>query len=383
MSFPLPPRGTALALLLAGLLAAPCAFAFPPERRRQYEDRSPNEYLVVPAVASLPGIGVFVGVISSVSNIADSKIDAAAAVAESIDNTDISLQALALREVPLWRPWLSLEYQYAHIRLGNFQTFLPGRDSPNFTIPITAEFDVQVVRPVLRLWERRVSLFYTLAFFDGFSFDENGNEYPVRRHSASTDLRLDFTDDVVNPRRGVRFHVGSTLNAPRHTFLGRDRLGDANDPTESDVRVESYEVSGYLPVAEHAVLAADLIRFRAIGEEGSDRVIAGGSPPLRGYPAGRWSDRYGIFLGLEGRYTFPMFREIDVLLAHGLLEGIEAAAFYEVGQVSPREDNSLYRDMHHSYGMGARLVFEAIVLRLDLAFSDEGPQTHLTIDQPF
>jgi hypothetical protein len=39
--------------------------------------------------------------------------------------------------------------------------------------------------------------------------------------------------------------------------------------------------------------------------------------------------------------------------------------------------------MHQSYGVGARALFEAIVLRFDLATSDEGLQTHLTIGHAF
>ena len=144
-------------MLLLGLLPGG-AGVFPPERRRDFDERRPNEYLIIPAVASLPGIGIFVGVLSSFSNIGDTGIDAAAAVAESIDETDISVRVAALREVPIYRPALTFDYQYADIKLGNFQAYLPGRDSPNFTIPITAEFDVQIVRPTLRLFERLHSL---------------------------------------------------------------------------------------------------------------------------------------------------------------------------------------------------------------------------------
>ena len=79
----------------------------------------------------------------------------------------------------------------------------------------------------------------------------------------------------------------------------------------------------------------------------------------------------------------PKNIKLDFLLAHGVLEGLQYALFYELGQVSPVENHLLYEDMHHSYGAGFRLLFRAIVLRLDLANSDEGVQTHLTINQPF
>jgi hemolysin activation/secretion protein len=368
--------------LIALLLLAPAAGAQVPERRRDYESRRPNEYLIVPAVASLPGIGVFAGVISSATNLGDTGIDAAATLAHSIDNTDIDVQFLVVRNIPIVDRHLTLEYWTGHLRLGNFQAYLPGRNSPNFTIPVTAEFNYQLVRPVLRFWERRINLSYSLFYFDGFNFDQNGNEQPNARNGASADFLLDLTDDVVNATRGVRFHYNTSLRAPSETFFGRDRT-PAGVVDSNDVTVENYEVTGYLPLSARLGLVLDAQFFQARGQESRGEVIAGGSPPLRGYPGGRWSDRYGVFGAAELRYTFPTDYDLDIYLARGIVEGIQLALFTDAGQVSPKNDSKLFTDLHHSYGVGVRALFEAIVLRLDLATSDEGLQTHLTIDQPF
>ncbi|HEX7929239.1 MAG TPA: hypothetical protein VF678_16710 [bacterium] len=374
-----------LALIGAQMLAA-TVWADPadwvPERRRSYEDRRPNEYLIVPAIASLPGIGVFAGVISSGSNLGDTGVDVAATVARSIDNTDIDVQFIGIREIPLIKQYLTLEYWYGHFRLGNFQTYLPGRHSPNFTIPITAEFDFQMLRPVLRFWERRISLSYSLTYFNGFDFDQNGNEVANSNNGASADFLLDLTDDVVNATKGFRFHYNTTLPAPTRTIFGR-----TNKPSgifdNNDITVENYEMTGYIPLTSRWGLVLDTQFFQARGAEGRGDVIAGGSPPLRGYPEGRWSDRYGVFGAVELRYTIPINYNLDIYLAHGLIEGLQFALFTDMGQVAPRNDSSLFQSMHHSYGAGFRVLLEAIVLRLDLANSDEGLQTHLTIDQPF
>ncbi|MDH4248095.1 MAG: hypothetical protein OEW39_09780, partial [Deltaproteobacteria bacterium] len=63
-------RRRKLAALLSGtavlLMMAMAARAEPwPERRRIYDERPPNEYLLIPAIASLPGTGVFLGIIGS------------------------------------------------------------------------------------------------------------------------------------------------------------------------------------------------------------------------------------------------------------------------------------------------------------------------------
>ncbi|MCH8883139.1 MAG: hypothetical protein IIA41_06530 [SAR324 cluster bacterium] len=364
-------------------LATGSASAFPPERRRDFGERRPNEYLIIPAVASIPGIGVFVGVISTFSNVGDSGIDLAATLAESIDDTDISVQAFAIREIPLLIPGLTLDYIYANINLGNFQTFLPGRDSPNFTIPITAQFHVQVLEPALRLFKRRFNLIYSLSFFDGFGFDEEGNEFPFRDHDAAGTVLLDLTDDVVDPRAGTRLRYTTTLDAPSRSILGSDKGPDNLLGQDDELTIENYEWVFYIPLSQRLVLVWDNQYFQAKGKEDSGEVVAGGSLPLRGYPANRWRDRFGVFHALEFRYTDPSQIRLDFFLARGILEGIQYALFYEVGQVSPESGGLLYEDMKVSYGAGIRALFDAIVLRLDVATSDEGPQTHLTIDQPF
>ena len=370
-----------LVLLMVSLAGK--AWALVPERRRDFDERRPNEYLILPAVASLPGIGIFVGVLSSFSNIAGSGIDAAAAVAESVDETDISVRVAALRDVPLPLPGMTFDYQYGNIKLGNFQTFLPGRDSPNFTIPITAEFDFQLIRPTIRLFERRFNLTYTLSYFKGFGFDEDGNEFPFSDHNASGALFLDFTDDVVDPHVGVRLTYETTLAAPKESILGTSKNTGNIFGDDQEITVESYEVGIFIPQSEQVVWVWNNRYFQATGREESDVVISGGSPPLRGYPDGRWRDRYGVFSALEWRYTTETRVDLDFILARGIVQGLQYALFYEVGQVSPTPGKLLYEDMHQSYGAGVRALFDAIILRLDVAQSDEGTQVHLTIGQPF
>jgi hypothetical protein len=376
-------RRLAAALLAAWLLASAPAWGSVPERRRDYETRPPNEYLLIPAIASLPGIGVFAGLIMSASNLGDTGIDAAATLAESIDDSDISIQAVALQNVPTGIPGLSFDYQRANIELGNFEFYLPGRDSPDFTVPITARFQFQFVRPTLRLWERRVVVSYGLGFFRGFDLSESGNERPIAQHSAEARLLLDFTDDVIDPRTGVRIGFSTSLSAPRSSFLGEDEGTADLFGNDEDLRVRNYTFTLYRPLGERWFLAWSNQVFEAVGDVTAGEVVSGGSPPLRGYPEGRWSDRYGIFSGLELRYLFPLGVKLDMALARGVVEGIELAGFYEVGQVSPANDDRLFEDLHHSYGVGARVLFEAIIVRFDLANSDEGLQTHLTIGHAF
>jgi len=369
--------------LTALLLPPPALGQIVPERRRDYEQRPPNEYLLIPALASLPGTGVFVGVISSASNLGNTGIDAAVAGARSIDNTDIDIQAVALQNIPLGQRMLTLDYQRAHLRMGNGSMYLPGRNSPNYTIPVTAEGDFQMLRPVLRLWERRIMVSYALSYFEGFSLDANGNEVPLGNNRASGEVSLDFTDDVTNPTHGIRFRYRATLEAPGDTLLGRNKAAPTGAAFSGSTRPESYTLAGYVPLDKRFTLALSALYSQANGNPSGGSGFGGGSPPLRGYPSGRWSDQYGVFFGSELRYTIPVQYDLDAYIARGRVEAIQYAAFYEVGQVNPDNGPRLFEAMRQSYGGGVRALFAAIVLRLDLGFSEEGPQMHLTIDQAF
>ncbi len=373
-----------VASLIALVLFASQVSAIVPERRRDYEKRRPNEYLIIPAVASIPGIGTFVGIISSFSNLGDTGIDAAAVIAESVDGSDISITAIAMRDIPLGIPGLTFDLQQADLEIGNLQVYLPGRDSPNFTIPVTAEFQFYLLSPTLRLFERRFNLVYNMGYFKGFDFDDEGNEIEFAQNSLSWGVEFDITDDVVDPRKGVRLAHTATLPSPDSSFFGE------NSETESafgddEIQQKATSLTFYLPLSERAILAWNNQWFEAVGgEDGSpEAIVAGGSPPLRGFPANRWRDRFGVFHGLDLRYNFPFGTVLDILLVRGVLEDLQVAAFYEVGQVAPANDSTLYKDMHESYGVGFRMLLQAIVLRLDLANGSEGPQTHLTIGHAF
>lgn len=372
-----------LIVLLLALLVSAQAFALVPERRRLYEDREPNSYLVIPAIASLPGVGIFAGVIGSFSNLWDSGIDAAVTEAQTIGGegeSDIHLRAYALREIPLLIEGLTFEYWFGDIKLTDYYSYLPGRDSPDYLIPYTGEFDYYFFRPSYRLWERRIEVNYNLIYFKGYAINDTGQEVLEGAHAAFGNVVFDFTDDWVDPSKGLRMQYSTNLKAPKSSFLGEDT--DPSDTTER-LKTENYQVGLYLPFGDVTTLALYQEWCQATGLEDSEEVQTCGALRLRGYPGGRWSDRYARTRIAELRQTVPMNLKMDWVLVNGTLDGLQLAAFYEEGQVSPEDDERLDQDLHRSYGAGVRALIDAIVLRFDLGFSEAGPQTHLTIDHAF
>ncbi|OGH04000.1 MAG: hypothetical protein A2600_11525 [Candidatus Lambdaproteobacteria bacterium RIFOXYD1_FULL_56_27] len=353
-----------------------------PERRRLFENRQENVYMVIPAVASLPGLGVFAGVLGSFSNIMGTGVDAAVTEARTFSgSSDIRVSAYALREVPLFVPGLTVEYWFGDIQFTDYFSYLPGRDSPNYLIPYTGKFKYYFFSPSYRLWERRIEINYNLVFFKGYSIDSSGQDTLQGAHSANGRLTLDLTDDWVDPAKGVRLSYSTSLTAPHSSPLGTD--SSSSSALRSDLQTKSYHAGFYLPVYDRTTLALYQELSETWGKDAGNAQGFGGEARLRGYPAGRWTDRFAQTGIAEVRYTLPYNFEIESLLVHGHLDGVQLAAFAEQGQVSPTRDSSLWSNQHQSFGVGARLLIDAIILRLDLATADEGPQTHLTINHAF
>jgi len=368
-------------LLLCWLLISVNALGFVPNRRRSYEDRDPNTYMFIPAIASLPGMGTFVGVLGSFSNIADSGIDAAITEAHTIESeTDIHVRAYALREIPLYFEGLSFEYWFGNIKFTDMYMYLPGRNSPNYVIPYTGKFDYYFLRPAYRIWDRRINLTYNLVFFKGYGVSDDGKDEIMANHSASGNLLFDFTDDWVDPRRGLRIGYSFSMTPPEKSIIGENTEKSEDDEV---VKTKSLNIGLYIPFGEEFTLALYQEIFEATGKEDSDEVVSGGSLNLRGYPQGRWSDRFGLMRIAEARWHIPTNWKLNWLIINGNVEDIQLAVFAEEGQVSPEKNSRLEEGMHKSYGVGIRALIDVIVLRFDIAASDEGTQTHLTIDHAF
>lgn len=109
-----------------------------------------------------------------------------------------------------------------------------------------------MLAPSLRLFERSLNFTYRLAFFEGFSVTDDGTEVQQASHGASGSRLLDFTDDVIDPRRGFRIGYTTSLTAPGKSLLGRN-----SEPVEllgESVRGEALSPATLVNLQVHAVL---------------------------------------------------------------------------------------------------------------------------------
>ena len=123
--------------------------------------------------------------------------------------------------------------------------------------------------------------------------------------------------------------------------------------------------------------------FNAEGNN-SNATSLGGPNRLRSYPISRFYDTYSLFAGLEYRtYYLESSTPFDFLFEKGVFKAVQSAIFYEIGQVSPTDNDALYNGFKYSTGVGLRLVFSSVVLRADYATGKEGQETTVFIGYGF
>ncbi len=111
----------------------------------------------------------------------------------------------------------------------------------------------------------------------------------------------------------------------------------------------------------------------------------GGLWRLRGYPATRFNDRSAIYYGLEYRHTLKWNPLKDITMKGKLnVDWLQFVALGELGRVAPSWNlDTLHNDMKWSAGVGIRAMVNHLVLRLDIAASEEDYMAQLFIGQPW
>ena len=82
-------------------------------------------------------------------------------------------------------------------------------------------------------------------------------------------------------------------------------------------------------------------------------------------------------------YFQEFTKPFNYIIEKGVYEGIQLALFHEIGQVSPTNDSSLYRNFKTSTGLGFRILFNSVVLRADYATGKEGEEMTIFIGYGF
>ena len=202
-------------------------------------------------------------------------------------------------------------------------------------------------------------------------------------------LRWDSRDSAANPYTGIA--IGVTYEAaPVQTAdaaggIATVRVSYAlplpglfHDGGAEDLRSKGPEenpptdvlaIGGFVAASHDTLTAPDL-------------PALGGEDTLRGYLADRFTDRNAWHASAEWRVWVLArgFRITDRVR----FERLGIAPFVDLGSVAPRLGDLASASVHHSIGIGTRLMIErAATMRLDIARSPEQTGVNFTFGMPF
>lgn len=410
---------TGIILLLSIFASTADAGDWAPERRRDQFGKE-FSYYVYPIGGEIPGLGKAFGIGATILNMFDSDADFTGFNVKG----DFNAAGYTLLDLHLLKRRLILDVGYYNFEVAPV-VYQRGMDSSkdDYILPkarggywlaqLTATYD-----------ERRLEFFYRLG--DGHSQllevrDRDGNafagidtkNYHAQFHTLG--LTADYTDDRLDPRRGLRYE-----------FVAKDNA--AGRRLQSDYLVFDNNLTGYLPLRRWDTLAFNLFvsaahvmrqattdfatlqteaglncgaivdpaeHQRCIDTETrfiNDKIAEnrygiatplGGTQRLRSFANGRYYAGKALSYGVEYRWNLTdEFTPFDIYIARGIRTGLQLALFAERGSVAERF-NDIFNEPRTSYGVGFRVVLSGVVIRADLARGQEGGEFILFINYPW
>jgi Omp85 superfamily domain len=185
----------------------------------------------------------------------------------------------------------------------------------------------------------------------------------------------DTRNDLTVPSQGMRwFAYGgiatqSVFGAQQYSEAGLD--GSVYRAIRSTTVLAAHVALRYLPCAEHVV-------FWQLSSVGGDRSFPGGPQPLRGFGAGRFTDRNSFSFTAEIRQSVVT---IGVFKTH---VEVELAPYLELGKVFERASSSPVSNLHRVFGLGFRGIARPFVVAyVDVGYGEEGAAVFTGINYPF
>jgi hypothetical protein len=411
-------RSCAAIMLL--IVASNCVAEIVLPERRKDQFLSDSGYYIVPTPYSIPGLGSGAILVGAMTNIKQSYVDVYGFAATG----DIKGYGLFATEIHLVDKQLILDLSKSSFNKATSQVYKDRGMSTSKDDYVLAELDrsdFSGARLTYTAYERRFEV-YGVFFKNEARLaairDKDGNliQATIDSELNQSDtftygMRVDLTDDYIDPRAGVRLESSVWHAAPK-----------ADD--DPDFNIVEFSLTGYIPFRERDTLALNYFQadtnVKSAGE--TDPVIIasdlgldcstgtaqaqadclsyvnntvaqnaygsvgalGGLSRLRSYPESRFSGSHARFVGAEYRWNIiEGSNAFDFWIAKDVRTTIQLAAFYERGAISDNKDE-LWDVMRDSYGIGARLVTKSgLVFRADLATGDEGQEVSIIIGYPW
>jgi outer membrane protein assembly factor BamA len=390
-----------------------------PERRKDQFPTDPG-YFIVPTPYSIPGLGDGFILVGAMTNIQQSHAD----MYGFLVTGDIEGYGFFGTEIHLIDKQLILDVSLTSFDKATTQVYRQrgmNTSSDDYILAELNRSDFTGARLTYTLFDRRLE-FYGLLFNnearlaairdrDGNLIQSTINSELNKSNSYTYGIRLDLTDDYIDPRRGLRVESSLWHSPP----------DNSDDP---DFDIVELSLTGYLPVGKRDTLAMNYFQADTlVDRQGQTNPLTvesdlglncstgslqnqidcqsivnnrvaentfgsvgalGGLSRLRSYPEDRFKGSHAKFVGIEYRWNIiEETKPFDFFIAKDIRTVIQIAAFYERGAISDNKDE-LWGSMRESYGLGARLITKSgLIFRADIANGDEGAELSIIFGYPW
>lgn len=389
-----------------------------PDRRRAQFQHEPG-HAVFPYVFSLPGIGKGYGILGAVTNVGGSYTD----LAGTLFTGDVNGQAVGVNGLHVLPRRLILDFGGVHLSRTTVQSYFErgmttGRDDYSL-----AEFGSSIFwggRATATFWDRRAEAFVgsyggratfeSLRDRDGNLIADASGGSTFRADTLAGGIRLDLTDDYVDPRQGVQVQPSVWRSPPRGSgpdFYFAEASATAYIPFGrwSTVAVNYFRSDAHVlragetdtgRLADELGLDCDALapserdaclRYLdniALANAHGSATALGGISRLRSYPENRYQGAHTEFVGGEIRWNLTNeAKPFNLYVMKDIRTTVQIAFFYEIGSVGETRGD-LWQRTRSTYGAGGRVVTASgLVYRIDFTSGDEGFQPSIFFQYPW
>ncbi|MGS0681272.1 BamA/TamA family outer membrane protein [Shewanella sp. 125m-7] len=227
--------------------------------------------------------------------------------------------------------------------------------------------------------------------YQSFEFEDESLDGSI--HAIELGILYDNTDLSFNPSYGssqyfsISYDGGWLESNDEWTFINLDMskyfsLGESDWASQRILALNFW--TGYSPSweLEYDEQGGRRITNAAPYNEGA---TLGGFYRMRGFDQNRFHDKASIYTSAEYRYTLKANPIEDINWLRFLrLDWFQLVGFAEAGRVAPQYSASeLLTDLKFDYGVSLRALTAGIVIRFDIAHSDEATNAWVMVDHPF
>ena len=225
------------------------------------------------------------------------------------------------------------------------------------------------------------------------SFEFVDEELDGTIHAVELGILYDNTDFSVNPSTGSSQYFSVSHDA---AWLDSD-----HEWTFMNLDISKYFSFGESEYASQRILAFNFWSgyspsWELEYDDQGGRIVTGGAPynegatlggfyRMRGFDQNRFHDKASIYTAEEYRYPLKNNPVEDIHWLRFLrLDWFQLVGFAEAGRVAPEYTASeLLSDLKFDYGVSLRALTAGIVIRFDIAHSQESTNAWVMVDHPF